>query len=182
MNLAPAVKFVRQMDNELEAYPESIFFYCFDTSKRALTNAVFLLGSYVIHRLDLKLVKMLESLSWLDRAMLEPYRDATFADSDFDLTLEDCWGGLSKGIQSGCSTCCARAVRTTAGDSSTWTGLNVELHKVVPGKFLAFNGPVALGGQAKYQDDARRFRSLARSSTPTCSRTTGTDRVRGQLV
>ena len=39
--------------------------------------------------------------------------------------------------------------------------LNGDLHEVVPGKFIAFKGPVDLGGQAKYQDDAHGFREFS---------------------
>ena len=168
MNLASVVSFVLQLDDELEAYPECIFFYCVDAGKRALTNAIFLLGSYMILRLHLNVKEVSNSFSWLNRKVLEPYRDATFSASDFDLTLEDCWGGLAKGIDKGWL-----ALPSSSDEDYRWglidvdeyghydDPLNGDLHEVVPGKFIAFKGPVDLGDEGMYKDDERGFRSFS---------------------
>ena len=166
MNLASVVKFVRQLDAELEAKPDCTFFYCIDSGKRSLTNAVFLLGTYMILRLDLTVDEVSESFSWLDREAIEAYRDATFAESDFDLTLEDCWGGLAKGIERGWVD-----LPSSPDEEYRWglidvdeyehydNPINGDLHEVVPGKFIAFKGPVDLGGE-EYRDDERGFRNF----------------------
>ena len=167
MNAASVIQFVSQLDSELEEHSECILFYCVDDGQRALTNAVFLLGAYMILRHDLTVDEVSESFGWLDRTLIEPYRDATFVTSDFDLTLEDCWGGLCRGVQHGWIN-----VPSTPDESYLWglidvdeykhydDPLNGDLHVVVPGKFIAFKGPVDLGGDV-YRDDERRFRSFA---------------------
>ena len=95
--------------------------------------------------------------------MLEPYRDATYSRPDFDLALIDCWRGLAKGRDLGW-------VRY-AGTDYLWGEVDVDeyqhydspangnLHEVVPGKFVALQGPEDLGGR-DYEDTeggARRF-------------------------
>ena len=117
MNLASVIKFVRQLDSELEAYPESIFFYCADTGKRALTNAVFLLGSYMILRLDLTVAEVSEDFSWLGSRFAMPHLQTPTSTLLSRTAGEVC----PRGSRAAGSTCRARATRITAGDSSTWT-------------------------------------------------------------
>ena len=167
MNLASVVKFVRQLDSELEQHPDCTFFYSVDMGPRPLTNAVFLLGAYLILRLDLTVDEVSDSFSWLDRTLIEPYRDATFAEADFGLTLEDCWGGLAKGIEQGWVD-----LPSSPDEEYRWglidvdeyahydDPINGDLHEVVPGKFIAFQGPVDLDGDL-YRDDERGFRRFS---------------------
>ena len=164
MNAASVIRFVRQLDIELQTYADCILIYCVEDGQRALTNAVFMLGCYMILRLKLAEEQVSKSFRWLDRTLIEPYRDATFVKSDFDLTLEDCWGGLCKGIQHGWID-----LPSSPDESYLWglvdvdeyahhdDPLNGDLHEVVPGKFIAFKGPVDLGGDL-YKDDERGFR------------------------
>ena len=86
MSLASVIKFVRQLESKLEANPDSTFFYCVEMGQRPLTNAVFLLGTYMILRLGFTVDEVSGSFSWLDRTLVEPFRDATYSESDFDLT------------------------------------------------------------------------------------------------
>ena len=167
MNMMSVIKFIRQLDHELAMHPDCIFFYCIDDGKRALTNAVFLVGPYMILRLDLTVEEVSEHFVWLDRTLLEPYRDATFVASSFDLTLEDCWGGLAKGIANGWVDLPSSSVEDYLWgciDVDEYAHyddpLNGDMHEVVPGKFIAFKGPVDLGG-SEYQDDERGFRSFS---------------------
>ena len=167
MGLASVVAFVRQLDAELEKHQECIFLYCVERGQRALTNAVFLLGTYMILRLDFMVGEVSDSFGWLDRTLLEPFRDATFAEPDFGLTLEDCWGGLAKGIEKGWI-----RIPASSDEEYCWglidieeyahydDPLNGDLHEVVPGKFIAFKGPIDLGGEM-FQDDERGFRSFS---------------------
>ena len=48
MNLVSITKFVNQLDKELEENPSSRLIYSVDDGQRNLTNAVFLLGSYMV--------------------------------------------------------------------------------------------------------------------------------------
>ena len=167
MNMASITKFIRQLDDELAMNPSATLFYCVEAGQRPLTNAIFLLGTYMILRLKQSVRDVSESFSWADRTLIAPYRDATFSSPDFGLTLADCWGGLAKGIEMGWID-----LPSSASESYLWGSidadeyehydnpLNGDLHEVVPGKFIAFKGPVDLGG-ALFQDDERGFRSFS---------------------
>ena len=114
-------------------------------------------------KLDMSVEDVIAKFDWLDDYMIEYYRDATLLESDFDLTLEDCWRGLSRGASEGW-------VVRPRKDTVLWgmvdvgeyahfdDPLNADLHVVVPGKFVAFRGPVDLGPR-EYCDEAgyRRF-------------------------
>ena len=151
MNMSSVIDFVRILNDELASHPETKIVYCVDAGRRNLTNAVFLLGSYMILKDGLSPSEVAESFERLDSRLLVPYRDATYSKPDFELHLIDCWRGLSKGKELGW-------VRLTA--SSSMCGEidmdqyryyddpnNGDLHEVVPGRFVAFKGPVDLGGR-----------------------------------
>ena len=167
MNLASVVRFVRQLDWELETFSTSVLLYVVDEGRRALTNAVFLLGAFMVIRLGFPVADVVRSCSGLlDPALIAAYRDATFSPSDFDLTLVDCWGAIVKAMELGW------IELPGSLDDYRWGCVDVEeyehyddplngnVHEVVPGKFLAFPGPQDLGG-ALYQDDERGFRRFS---------------------
>ena len=101
MNMSSVIRFVEQLHGELEQYPSCTLLYAVDESKRSLTNTIFLLGFFMILRLGLSAEEVAESFAWVEPDMIEAYRDATYAPSDFDLTLMDCWRGLIRGMQLG---------------------------------------------------------------------------------
>jgi cell division cycle 14 len=145
------VRFIQQLDAELAAWPSCMLFYCVDEGPRALTNAVFLLGSYMMLKLQNPLDEVLDCFSWTDKVLIEGYRDATFSIPTFRLTLEDCWRGLAKGMDNGW-------VRLPQTYDYAWgmidideyshydDPLNGDMHEVVPGKFIALKGPRDFGG------------------------------------
>ena len=165
MNMSSMIKFVQQLDDELASNPSSTFLYAIEKCQRSLTNAVFLLGSYMILRLGLSAEEVGESFAWVRPEMTEAYRDATFAPSDFDLTVMDCWRGLVKGMELGW-------LELPTTEEFLWGAidideydhydnpLNGDLHEVVPGKFIAFKGPRDLGGAA-YRDRDNGFREFS---------------------
>ena len=167
MNLASVVKFIQQLDAALETESSPVLFYCVDSGKRALTNAIFLLGAYMILRLKQPVDAVLDSFSWADHTLVEPFRDATFSRPDFGLTLADCWGGLARGIQLGWVD-----LPSSEDEEYLWGSIDVDeyehyddplngdMHEVVPGKFIAFKGPVDVG-DALYHDDERGYRSFS---------------------
>lgn len=167
MNLASVTRFIVQLDSELDIESPPILFYCVDTGRRAMTNALFLLGAYMILRLKNSVDAVLDTFRWADDDFVESFRDATHGEPDFGLTLEDCWRGLARGVKLGWI-----AVPSSAHTSYRWgvvdiqeyenydEPLNGDLHEVVPGKFIAFKGPVELPG-VLYQDDEDGYRSFS---------------------
>ncbi len=95
LSLADVFQFQDIVDRQHLHHPEKILVYCMPSHPREITNAAFLLGSYLImtksHSPD-EAWLVFQFLS--DR--MEMYRDATFSRGGFRLTLLDCWSGLSR--------------------------------------------------------------------------------------
>ena len=150
LNMASIVLFIKELDKELSLYPNSKILFCVEDGSRNLTNAIFLVGAYMILKENLTPKQVADNFSNLDDSLLEPYRDATFSRPDFGLRLLDCWQGLSKGQLQ-------KWVRYSVSD--VWGSINIrhyqhyddpgngDLQEVVPGKFVAFKGPVDLRGR-----------------------------------
>ena len=167
MNMSCIVDFIRLLDAKLGALesPDENIVLSVDQDKRSLTNAVFLLGTYMIQQLDKSSTVVSESFDWLDSDLMEPYRDASYARADFALELIDCWRGLEKGMLHGW-------VRY-GGSDFMWGEIDVDeyrhygspangdLQAVVPGKLVALKGPVGLPDGLSYHDDARGVRSFS---------------------
>ena len=166
MNLACVVRFIRSIDAELASYPTKKIVWCIDDGKRNLTNAVFLLGAYMILKQKRTASDAAELFSWIDADMLEPFRDAAHSSADFRLHLIDCWRGLEKGML-------RRWVRFAAS-GYMWGAIDIDeyahyddpangdLQEVVPGKVVALKDPVDLGG-ADYRDSAGGVRDFSPS-------------------
>ena len=164
MNMSSTIRFIRLLDAEIASFPSAKIVVCADDGPRALTNAVFLLGAYMIIKLDMTPSQVDGRFVWLGKECLESYRDATFSRPDFRLHLSDCWRGLQKGKELGW-------VRY-GGAGYLWGQVDVDeyehydspangnLHEVVPGKFVAMQGPEDLGG-ADYRDDAGGGRAFS---------------------
>jgi cell division cycle 14 len=147
MDLASIVSFVQLLDLETVMFPSCRIVYCVESGRRALSNAVFLVGSYMILKHKMSVDEVRKTFDWVNSSLVEPFRDATFSEPDFGLTLEDCWRGLARSRNIGW-------VQYQAGEG-TWGKINLadythfgdmsngNLHAVVPGKLIAFQGPVA---------------------------------------
>ena len=167
MNMAGIVDFIRSLESEFSSFPESKILFCVDKGTRNLTNAVFLLGAYMILKEGSTPTAVSGSFDRLDRGLLESYRDATHFEADFRLRLIDCWQGLATGIQHGW-------VQSASSRETYWGRVNIEeyryydspyngdLHEVVPGKFIAFKGPVDVG-PFDYRDSASGIRTFSPS-------------------
>jgi len=164
MNMACTIRFIKQLDSALASCASKStgqLVICVDAGRRSLTNAVMLLGSYLVLKNDMNLEQVVKCFAGIPLDLLEDFRDTTHLPPDFGLTLRDCWGGLVQGKQ------CGWLARPTCADSPLWGEIDIEeyehddspsnadLHQVVPGKLIAFRGPRDLGG-AMYADDAAR--------------------------
>ena len=92
-----------------------------------------------------------EAFRWLDASLMEPYRDATYKRPDFGLHLIDCWQRLDKGRALGLIDYAPSGYLFGRIDIDEYrhydNPANGDLHEVVPGKIIALQGPVELGGQ-----------------------------------
>ena len=165
MNLSSVALFCEQLNIELKEHPDSRIIYSVDQDPRSLTNAVFLVGAYLILLENKAAADVLETFDWLDDSLVEHFRDATYSHADFRLTLEDCWRGLERGVTLGWLRAPEDEVREMWGEINIPEYLhydspaNGDFHVVVPGRFIAFKGPADLGGlaYADGDDGARTF-------------------------
>jgi cell division cycle 14 len=165
MSMYCIVDFIRTLDTLLDSLVDRRLVLCIDAGRRNLTNAVFLIGSYMILKQSKCATEVSKTFHWLDTDQIEPYRDATYSVPDFSLQLIDCWRGLEKGMKRGWVRC--------AGSDYMWGKIDVDeyhhyddpangdLQEVVPGKFVAFKGPVALPDGRDYLDEASGARNFS---------------------
>jgi cell division cycle 14 len=156
LSMSSLIFFIELVEYELAACIEgglSTLVFASDRGRRDFTNAAFLLGAYMIIRLDEAASVVAQRFDVFDPALFEGYRDASSERPDFRLCLLDCWQGLER----------ARRLNWVAMPimgSSAWgkiepdelrhyeSRLNADLHEVVPGKLIAMAGPRDLGRRA----------------------------------
>ena len=161
-NMSSTIRFIEQLQDEIAAASESScdrLVCAVPDGPRSLSNAVMLLGSYLILQEDLEPAQVVERFVGIDWMHMEDFRDPTHQPPDFGLTLVDCWSGLRRGKR------CSWVDRPSEADSPLWgeidleqyehddSPLNGDMTEVVPGKFIAFRGPKHLDDGALYQDD-----------------------------
>ena len=156
MNASCVIKFVTILQTELARYPNDDLVYCVDTGRRNLTNAAFLLGAYMIIVFKEQPRNIWACFASLSEHTFEPFRDATFSDSEFDLTLLDCWEALARGRSLGWidkPTSPGVWGRIILEEYDHYEDpLNGDLHIVVPDRFVAFKGPKDFPGGREFRD------------------------------
>ncbi|XP_047641137.1 dual specificity protein phosphatase CDC14A isoform X4 [Phacochoerus africanus] len=104
---------------KLESYSLSrkkiVHYTCFDQQKRA--NAAFLIGAYAVIYLKKTPEEAYRALLSGSNPPYLPFRDASFGNCTYNLTILDCLQGIRKRVENG------------------------DFNWIVPGKFLAFSGP-----------------------------------------
>jgi cell division cycle 14 len=162
MNISSVVKFICTLEHKLAENPEGKLIFSIDPGRRCLSNGIFLMGGYLIIKLDMdpeEVWSLFESAN-VSR-MIEPFRDATYAPSDFNLELIDCWRALKK----------ARGldwILPAMEGSRKWGMIDMDEYEhfespahgdmveVVPGKFVAFKGPIDLNQDARKKSEDRK--------------------------
>jgi cell division cycle 14 len=154
MNLASIHRFCEAMDSELRHNKPFQTAMHSLPDKRSTTNSIFLLGAYMITRLDFTVAMVLDACLEV-RHLLVPYRDISPGKPNFSLHVCECWGGLSR----------AKALDwLTSGpngfDEEEYSHLdnplNADMHQVVPNKFIAMRGPRDTPAGALYADTMSR--------------------------
>ena len=150
MDLGSVCQFCTRVDDSCQQRPADPILVVASTCTRRLTNAVLLLGAYLIMKMDFGLDQVRERLA---RVMDQTtaYRDVSPSVQDFDLHIEDCWGGLLRAKQLGWV-----AFKPDGFDLERYlhydSPINADLHEVVPGKFVAMRGPQDTGNGEMYTD------------------------------
>ena len=73
------------------------------TSKdpRDVTNAIFLLGAFLCLHVGATIEEAWQPFKALRNDLVQPYRDATWVKSTYDLHVKDCWAGLMRAVKTG---------------------------------------------------------------------------------
>ena len=66
MNIGAVIRFIEQLDEAFNQHPLSILLYCVDPDRRSLTNAIFLLGCYMIIVLDQTVDDVANCFEWAE--------------------------------------------------------------------------------------------------------------------
>ena len=151
MSISSISAFIKILDHELSSFPACKIVFCAHKGQRALTNAAFLLGAYMIIKLGLGADEVARQLEWLGApSSLEPPRSPSCDSPDHGLTMNDCWRGLER----------ARAIGWVRAPTEGGQGGMIDaplharcgdapgggVHVVVPGKLVAFGGGASGAG------------------------------------
>jgi cell division cycle 14 len=150
MNLGSTVSFVEKVKRLLMSHPTRPVAFHVLLDAREITNAAYLMGAYLILHLNAspeEVSKQFESL----KPNLVSFRDVSPGEQNFHLYLLDCWAGLWRANQLGWI---KRGLKGFDATEYAYYGnpFNADLHEIVPGKFIAFQGPKDLPNGQLWQD------------------------------
>jgi cell division cycle 14 len=144
VNLGIIHRFCSAIQKKLDKEPSKVLVYCFETSFEAQSNASFLLGTCLM---------LLFGWSAEDAAApftcttapftLRPFRDATFKEQTYNLSLKDCLCGLERSISKGWFSLAGFDRRQYDQLEHPLAG---DIHEISP-KFVAFKGPLGAGSR-----------------------------------
>ncbi|XP_060058125.1 dual specificity protein phosphatase CDC14A isoform X3 [Erinaceus europaeus] len=140
VNLAMVYRYCCKLNKKLKSYSLSrkkiVHYTCFDQRKRA--NAAFLIGAYAVIYLKKTPEEAYRALLSGSNPPYLPFRDASFGNCTYNLTILDCLQGIRKGLQHGFFDFETFDVDEYEHYERVENG---DFNWIVPGKFLAFSGP-----------------------------------------
>ncbi|XP_006169096.1 dual specificity protein phosphatase CDC14A isoform X4 [Tupaia chinensis] len=140
LNLAMVYRYCCKLNKKLKSYSLSrkkiVHYTCFDQRKRA--NAAFLIGAYAVIYLKKTPEEAYRALLSGSNPPYIPFRDASFGNCTYNLTILDCLQGIRKGLQHGFFDFETFDVDEYEHYERVENG---DFNWIVPGKFLAFSGP-----------------------------------------
>ena len=110
--------------------------YYTEADSETLSNAAFLLGAYLVLVEGMSPEDAVAPFSRIQPSPFRAFRDATYLESDFDLSILDCLRGLSRGARAGFFDLATFDVEQFIRDE------DLGLSLMCP-KFVAFKGPVS---------------------------------------
>ncbi|KAL9846150.1 dual specificity protein phosphatase CDC14A isoform 2-T2 [Geothlypis trichas] len=140
LNLAMLYRYCCKLNKKLKYFSHSrkkiVYYTTFDQRKRA--NAAFLIGSYAVIYLKKTPEEAYRMLLSGSNPPYLPYRDASFGNSTYNLTILDCLQGVNKALQHGFFDFKTFDVDEYEHYERVENG---DFNWIIPGKFLAFSGP-----------------------------------------
>nr|XP_033771880.1 dual specificity protein phosphatase CDC14A isoform X2 [Geotrypetes seraphini] len=140
LNLAMLYRFCCKLNKKLKSFSLSrkkiVYYTSFDQRKRA--NAAFLIGAYAVIYLKKTPEESYRALLSGSNPPYLPFRDASFGNCTYNLTVLDCLQGIRKALQHGFFSFETFDVDEYEHYERVENG---DFNWIVPGKFLAFSGP-----------------------------------------
>jgi cell division cycle 14 len=150
MNLACVYRFCTMVDEHRALNPSKTIAVICETDAKKVTNAVFLLGAYLIMERDYNLEATVSSCETVLGHCVH-FRDVSPGKPTFLLSLKDCWGGLVRAKELGWVDFGPEGFDLAEYEDLD-SPLNADLHEIVPGKLLAMRGPRSLPSGAPWHD------------------------------
>eukprot|EP00871_Galdieria_phlegrea_P004870 jgi/Galph1/5384/GphlegSOOS_G4017.1 len=139
-NLGHLYHFIHLTDRKLAESPNfCVYFFCRDNDKY-ISNAAVLIGGYGIFRLGMSAEEAYERLKKVESRFCN-FRDASFVNSSFELTVRHCLEALEKVKKCGFFDPDTFDVEEYEFFEQPQHG---DLNWIVPEKLLAFSGPTAV--------------------------------------
>uniref|UniRef100_A0A669R2G5 Cell division cycle 14A n=1 Tax=Phasianus colchicus TaxID=9054 RepID=A0A669R2G5_PHACC len=140
LNLAMLYRYCCKLNKKLKYFSLSrkkiVFYTSFDQRKRA--NAAFLIGAYAVIYLKKTPEEAYRTLLSGSNPQYIPFRDASFGNCNYNLTILDCLQGINKALQHGFFDFKTFDVDEYEHYERVENG---DFNWIIPGKFLAFSGP-----------------------------------------
>uniref|UniRef100_A0A8C3GJ54 Cell division cycle 14A n=1 Tax=Cairina moschata TaxID=8855 RepID=A0A8C3GJ54_CAIMO len=140
LNLAMLYRYCCKLNKKLKYFSLSrkkiVYYTSFDQRKRA--NAAFLIGAYAVIYLKKTPEEVYRTLSSGTNPPYLPFRDASFGNCTYNLTILDCLQGINKALQHGFFDFKTFDVDEYEHYERVENG---DFNWIIPGKFLAFSGP-----------------------------------------
>ncbi|XP_042729776.1 dual specificity protein phosphatase CDC14A isoform X1 [Lagopus leucura] len=140
LNLAMLYRYCCKLNKKLKYFSLSrkkiVFYTSFDQRKRA--NAAFLIGAYAVIYLKKTPEEAYRTLLSGSNPPYIPFRDASFGNCTYNLTILDCLQGINKALQHGFFDFKTFDVDEYEHYERVENG---DFNWIIPGKFLAFSGP-----------------------------------------
>ncbi|NXH19689.1 CC14A phosphatase, partial [Bucco capensis] len=140
LNLAMLYRYCCKLNKKLKYFSLSrkkiVYYTSFDQRKRA--NAAFLIGAYAVIYLKKTPEEAYRTLLSGSNPPYLPFRDASFGNCTYNLTILDCLQGINKALQHGFFDFKTFDVDEYEHYERVENG---SFNWIIPGKFLAFSGP-----------------------------------------
>nr|ADD91788.1 cell division cycle 14-like protein A [Gallus gallus] len=140
LNLAMLYRYCCKLNKKLKYFSLSrkkiVYYTSFDQRKRA--NAAFLIGAYAVIYLKKTPEEAYRTLLSGSNPPYVPFRDASFGNCTYNLTILDCLQGINKALQHGFFDFKTFDVDEYEHYERVENG---DFNWIVPGKFLALSGP-----------------------------------------
>lgn len=158
MNLGMIYKFCAILDTQLECSSQKRVALCIEPESHSITNAVFLMGSYMMIRHDIPPLELTSHFACFEGKLLS-YRDVSPGEQNFHLLLQDCWQGIWRAREIGWVDFGPNGFNYEEYAHYD-NPLNADLHQVVPDKFLAMKGPKSTPKGVQWVDKPAGYREF----------------------